>query len=1402
MLEGSFAPFVPAILTERLVRGGVEVAGPDGWRTSGAVLVIDITGFTALTERLAERGPGGAEALAGILNASFGDVIDRIRAHGGDVVSFAGDAILAVWPTTPNTTAAAVIAAATSALESQRTLEARPPVQGVHVRARAGIAIGAIWVGVVGGVRDEWRWVVGGPPLGGAGAAASAASPGELVLTAAAASAGGLSGATVEDGSDHVVVTTIDRPALADRDSGDDGADAPAHPSEDLLAAFLPRELVSRVRAGQTGWLAEFRRLTVLFVGIRNLDTDAPGALNLAQTAFSSAQAIIDHYDGSLNQIVDDDKGLTLVAAWGLPDRTHEDDPARGTLAARAIVDALTDLGLTVGAGVTTGRAFTGIRGSAERCEYAMVGDVVNLAARLMQSSAGEVRCDTTTARAATARLAAARLAVSSLGALQLKGKAGGIEAFRVDAETAGESVRPAPRESGRRTMVGRTAEWATLTDRVERFAADGHGGVVVIEGEPGVGKSEIVAHLVAEPPASVRYHVGEADAIERSTAYYVWRRPLLELLDVDGTDRSAVEAAILASLADDPALLERAPLLDAILPIELTATPLIASLEADVRADAIRDLAIQLISTATNAGPRVIVLEDVHWADSSSWALLLAVARRVPGVLLVLSTRPMGTGAPPEFARSLAEPGAERIALGPLGAEAAETLVCHALGVNALPPGVGGFIEERAEGNPFFSEQLAYALRDAGHLIVTGETCRLAVGVTDLRDLDVPDSVHGVIAGRIDGLSPSEQLTLKVASVIGRLFRVGILSDVHPLDDARGSVIEELDRAAGLDLTRLETPDPDLAYLFTHVITQEVAYELLVYAQRRPLHRAVAEWYEAHVTDLEPLVPLLAHHWSRAGVTEKALHYLGRAGEQALQNYANAEALGFLGEALALDEADGRPTAASTRADWERWTGIALVKSARYREALPHFEACLELLGAPNPRGRIRRSLSIGRHLGLQAWRRIHHRQIRAAERDRALAISECHRYLSEVSYWRNDLFRMVHAMLASLNHAEPAGDSKEGVVAFASVAFLFGLVQLHPIARSYRRLTDAASARVGNADAAGYAAELEGVYSLVVADWAAAHRVAERGISIFREIGDRMRWHTCHAIIGFAYLHQGQFDLAEANVREAVTAIGPEGLLQNRLWSLAGVVATDLAQDRLDLEVVDQLAGLMGPVIHHSDEILLRGLVAKARARAGDSAAAMVNALAVPPLVDAFPPPSYHTMLGIEGAAEVLIDRWAAAPTDREARRLARHAITGFRRFALFNHAGRPRVALFDGRAHLIEGDVARARRAWERARSIATRMDMPYEHALADIELAASYPAGSAERIEAVEQALANLEPHGGHFDAARARALLVGPVAGVDAVSAVDADDAVDADAVDADAVSGDAVSAERAGTAAG
>jgi hypothetical protein len=504
----------------------------------------------------------------------------------------------------------------------------------------AGIAIGDMWVAIVGGVGDEWRWVVGGPPMGGAGAAAARALPGEVVLTADAVAAGGLRGRTVEGDPGHIVISEVEPLAAAGDEAPADAETAgepTVFPRDELLATFLPRELVSRILAGQTGWLAEFRRLTVVFVGVRGFDGDAPGAVTLAQTAFRAAQTLIDRYDGSLNQIIDDDKGLTIVSAWGFPDRTHEDDPARGALAARAMVDALADLGLDVSAGVATGLAFTGVRGGEIRCDYAMLGDVVNLAARLMQSGSGhgssrEVRADAATARVAAPRLDLAGLAAGALGALKLKGKSEGVEAFRIESSRssgtggAGASREPSVR-TARRQPIGRAAEWRSLPSALSGSARPGLAESSSSKANP-VSASPSWWAGWWRAPSRPCGSMGEADAIERSTAYYIWRRPLLESLDIDAADRAdhtVVEAAVLARLGGDPALLERASLLDAILPIELPVTPRIAELEADVRADAIRDLAIQLLATALEAAPRLVVLEDVHWADSSSWALLLA---------------------------------------------------------------------------------------------------------------------------------------------------------------------------------------------------------------------------------------------------------------------------------------------------------------------------------------------------------------------------------------------------------------------------------------------------------------------------------------------------------------------------------------------------------------------------------------------------------------------------------------------------------------------------------------------------------------------------------------------------------------------------------------------------------
>src|SRR5262249_21171709 len=244
--------------------------------------------------------------------------------------------------------------------------------------------------------------------------------------------------------------------------------------------------------------------------------------------------------------------------------------------------------------------------------------------------------------------------------------------------------------------------------------------------------------------------------------------------------------------LAADPLWPELAPLLSAVLPVSFPETPRTAHLSGEVRADVLHEVLIALLRRTAPRRPLLLVLADAHWFDSASWALAVLVARRVPALLLVVSSRPAGDQAPREQVQLLRTPHAERLVLDALDGDEVSALAAHSLGADRLPEAADRLIRDRAQGNPFFGEELAYAMREAGLLVVEGRTCRLRDG-GDLRTVPFPDSVQGVVASRVDRLEPSLQLTLKVASVIGRVFAFRTLHDVYPLTAERDRLPDNL---------------------------------------------------------------------------------------------------------------------------------------------------------------------------------------------------------------------------------------------------------------------------------------------------------------------------------------------------------------------------------------------------------------------------------------------------------------------------------------------------------------------------------------------------------------------------------------------------------------------------------
>ena len=387
-------------------------------------------------------------------------------------------------------------------------------------------------------------------------------------------------------------------------------------------------------------------------------------------------------------------------------------------------------------------------------------------------------------------------------------------------------------------------------------------------------------------------------------------------------------------------------------LALGLPETAVTAAMEPQGRADALRELVGKLLERAAARQPLLVVVDDAQWLDSASWSLLAAAVLRAPSVLFVAALRPLSEPLPAGL-RQLLDGAVPRLAPAPLHAgRHAAAGVRYGSACASLPRAAEALIVERAQGNPFFSEQLALALRDAGHLVVESGHCRLARPDADLGTLAVPDTVQGVVTGRIDRLGGDEQLTLKVAAVIGRVLRRALARRRAP-----GRAARRPDSAASCATcsrwtSRAPTrPSPKPTHLFTHAITQQVAYELMIYAQRRQMHRAIAAWFEQHFAarstrtcrcwrtiGLRPV-----SRARRCPISSARRHRRWSASPTTRCCASSAEAL-VLVEQGRLDIEPAR------RARWSWYQGEALLKLARYAESREHFVDALRRLGHAVP--------------------------------------------------------------------------------------------------------------------------------------------------------------------------------------------------------------------------------------------------------------------------------------------------------------------------------------------------------------------------------------------------------------------------------------------------------------------
>jgi class 3 adenylate cyclase/tetratricopeptide (TPR) repeat protein len=1330
VLTDTLASYVPALIRRRLAVNPAHLEAPETERVSAAVLFADISGFTRLTEQLAQQGLAGAEKLTDLLNAYFERLITLISAHGGDVVKFAGDAQLALWTTLalqedlPTLT----LRAAHCALAVQDQLHDCEVAPGIRLSMKIGVGAGDVVTMHLGGLLGRWELLLAGAPLVQVGIAEGRARPGEVILSpqAWALSRAQVMGTPLEYGGlrlESVLRPPSSRPAPP----------APVTPAaEGALQAYLPGAIRSRLVAGQTGWLAELRRVSVLFVHLPDMNHEAPDALRQMQDIMHVLQSSLYRYEGSINKLSVDEKGLTLVAALGLPPLAHEDDAARAVQAALALREGLRGRGIRHGIGVTTGRVYCGEIGSSGRREYTLIGQVVNRAARLMMAAGDDILCDEPTRHDAQGRFVFA-----ALPAVTLKGMAEPVPVFRPCGE--------APCAPCRRPLLGRDSERARMADHLHALDQGG-GRCVLIEGEAGIGKSRLLADLVEQAQCrGFLCLVGSSDAIEKTTPYHAWRPIVARLLDLDPRADPAVRRArVLSRLASSADLLARAPLLNSILPLDLPENDLTREMHGQVRADNTCELVARLLQAEVARQRTLVVIEDAHWLDSASWAVTVLASRVVHPLLLVIAMRPLTESIPAEYCELAQSAGLDRLVLDTLPPDVTRAFVCQRLGVTAVPDVVAELIVNKTQGNPFFSEELALALQDAGLIVVEGDRCREAPQV-DWKAITLPDSVQGAITSRMDRLSPALQLTLKVASVIGRVFALRILRDVYPLQEERAFVADHVASLERLDFTRLATPEPNLAYLFKHVIGQEVAYNLMLFAQRRQLHRDVAHWYEQGcAADLSSYYPLLAYHWRGAGDITKAVDYLEKAGEQALQRGAYLETVEFFQSAMALE---GPPPAASSfrRARWERHLGEAYLGLGHLAESRQHLERAGALLGYPAPRTRwgVAAGLArefVGQAVNLLQSPRSNRRAPRACPR--LLEGARAYERLVEIHYLAAETGRLLHAILRTGNLAEAAGPSPELARAYAALCAAAGLVPLHALAEAYARRARTTADQLGQLSARGWVLEVTSIYGVGVGHWPQMRAALATAIEIFDRLGDRSHKGQCLAILAQAAHFQGDVARGVQLWAEVAATARSHGNRLHQAWGLNGQAqgALWLGQETAETSAqLEQALAIFAEDIDRISETTTHGLLALSRWRRGEPELARKAAAAGARLIaQSGRPNGYYALEGYSGVAEVYLALWEAGDPAMAAP--ARQACAALCRYAQVFPIGRPRAQLWQGLAHQLAGHPARSRRAWRRALKAAQALDMPYEQGLACYQLGRHLPQGQSEREGALSQAQA--------------------------------------------------------------
>ena len=1105
-----YSAYVPRLLVE----WAIDDPDAEYREIPGTAVFADISGFTALSEMLSKYGKLGAEEVTEVIGNCFRSLMGIVHPLGGHLLKFGGDALLLFF-NGPGHERRAANAAVGMMEEMGRVGKVRTSGGRLTLRMSIGAHTDTFDFYLVG---DSHRELI----ISGSGASVtadmeSAADAGEIAVSSATAEALPKEALGKKKGDAFLLKQSVAPPDVKEID---------LRSAELDLEQYVPTAMREPILADAIE--AEHRQVTVAFIqflGVEKLrhEEGMPAVAAALHELVADVQHALD--TRSLTFVSTDiypDGGKIIVAA-GAPTSTGADEE-RMMLALDEIRDKTQVLDVRIG--VNRGHVFSGDVGPEYRHSYTVMGDDVNLAARLMSAAEiGEIR-------ATPAVLDQTRTAyeVTELKPFMVKGKAEPVVAYSVGQEIGTKVAR----DEHELPFMGRDDELAQLTEAIEGLA-NGSGSAISLVGGRGIGKTRLMDEAITglEQVIEIR-----AEPYGATNPYRPLRDPLRALLGIDRGEHSEMAHKLRKAVAElDESLLPLLPLVADVLHIEVPSTPEADEIELKFRPERAAEMLTTIIAECL-PGPVVISVDDAHWVDDASTLILnrLCAATTDLPWLVIATRREMESGFQP--------PGAS-IALGPLDQATAHQLVIAITEDAPLRPHDLEVVVERANGNPLYLGEIVAAVKSAGSVD------------------ELPDSLDALVTAQIDSLPSTARRLLRYAAVLGRSFRPQVLARVLNGDGNNYDKLIENELAAFLERD-------DGRIRFRHAIHRDAAYEGLSYRRRRELHLAAGNAMKELAPDPDEAAEALSMHFFLGGDYPAAWRFSLVAGTEAKSEYNNVEAAAAFERAIQAASKTRKANRSDVAAVWLS-LGQVREQLAQFPAAIDAFKRAASMMEdeADQAEAISKRASAKSRMGSYSSALGDATRGLRLLEgRDDAKARMVKARLMTGRASIRMAQENAGEALVAANAAIEVARDAREdeSLLRAYDIHDWACLVLGHPEDAVFAEKALTIAERIGHLDAAGIVMNNLGGKAYFAGDWDLALEMYEKSRDARIRTGNSMEAAWTAANIGELLISRGRFDEAEPVLKEAIRTLRASEAIDGALFAETQLGRLELERGEFD--------------------------------------------------------------------------------------------------------------------------------------------------------------------------------------------------------------------------------------------